>query len=203
MAWEKDINGVVYFWQWLLYTRVIGVVESPTTVTPHTHVIVMSPRCAIGRSWVTRKVVCVHVVAVFQIVHELWVVSHESFTCFTTSAFTLYTYYIELSTGGHTFFLFLRFKCPYHLSCPRLSTSATLTRLGKRQFRIFGQLEYNYNTIFVYTIQYNTIFGQFGMQQPDACTWAGLNNSTILKPSKWRHCDPEHCKKEMKILKRA
>ena len=21
MAWEKDINGVVYFWQWLLYTR--------------------------------------------------------------------------------------------------------------------------------------------------------------------------------------
>ena len=29
---EKDINGVVYFWQWLLYTRVIGVVESPTTV---------------------------------------------------------------------------------------------------------------------------------------------------------------------------
>ena len=98
---------------------------------------------------------------------------------------------------------FLRFKCPYHLSCPRLSTSATLTRLGKRQFRIFGQLEYNYNTIFVYTIQYNTIFGQFGMQQPDACTWAGLNNSTILKPSKWRHCDPEHCKKEMKILKRA
>ena len=86
---------------------------------------------------------------------------------------------------------------------PRLSTSATLTRLGKRQFRIFGQLEYNYNTIFVYTIQYNTIFGQFGMQQPDACTWAGLNNSTILKPSKWRHCDPEHCKKEMKILKRA
>ena len=86
---------------------------------------------------------------------------------------------------------------------PRLSTSATLTRLGKRQFRIFGQLEYNYNTIFVYTIQYNTIFGQFGMQQPDACTWAGLNNSTILKPSKWRHCDPEHCKKEMKISKRA
>ena len=32
MGWEKDINGVVYFWQWLLYTRVIGVVESPTTV---------------------------------------------------------------------------------------------------------------------------------------------------------------------------
>ena len=168
--------------------------------------------CAmIGRSWVTRKVVCVHVVAVFQIVHELWVVSHESFTCFTTSAFTLYTYYIELSTEGHTssfnymifFFLFLRFKCPYHLSFPRLSTSATLTRLGKRQFGIFGQLEYNFNTIFVYTIQYNTIFGQFGMQQPDACAWAGLNNSTILKPSKWRHCDPEHCKKEMKLLKRA
>ena len=216
----------------------------------------------IGRSWVTRKVVCVHVVAVFQIVHELWVVSHESFTCFTTSAFTLYTYYIELSTGGHTFFLFLRFKCPYHLSFPCLSTSATLTRLGKRQFvifeqleynyntifvyspgvanlfsvacqysdiwmhkifgvprqknkertltrlckrqfKIFGQLEYNYNTIFVYTIQYNTIFGQFGMQQPDACTWAGLNNSTILKPSKWRHCDPEHCKKKMKLSKRA
>jgi hypothetical protein len=165
----------------------------------------------IGRSWVTRKVVCVHVVAVFQIVHELWVVSHESFTCFTTSAFTLYTYYIELSTGGPTssfnymilFFLFLRFKCPYHLSFPRLSTSATLTRLGKRQFRIFGQLEYNHNTIFVYTIQYNTIFGQFGMQQPDACTWAGLTNSTILKPSKWRHCDPEHCKKEMRMLKRA
>ena len=98
---------------------------------------------------------------------------------------------------------FLRFKCPYHLSCPRHSTSATLTRLGKRQFRIFGQLEYNYNTIFVYTIQYNTIFGQFGIQQPDACTWAGLNNSTILKPSKWRHCDPEHCKKKMKILKTA
>ena len=86
---------------------------------------------------------------------------------------------------------------------PRLSTSATLTRLGKRQFRIFGQLEYNHNTIFVYTIQYNTIFGQFGMQQPDACTCAGLTNSTILKPSKWRHCDPEHCKKEMRMLKRA
>ena len=32
MAWEKDINGVVYFWQWLLNTHVIGVVESPTTV---------------------------------------------------------------------------------------------------------------------------------------------------------------------------
>ena len=32
MGSEKDINGVVYFWQWLLYTHVIGVVESPTTV---------------------------------------------------------------------------------------------------------------------------------------------------------------------------
>ena len=32
MGWEKDINGVVYFWQWLLNTRVFGVVESPTTV---------------------------------------------------------------------------------------------------------------------------------------------------------------------------
>ena len=32
MGSEKDINGVVYFWQWLLYTRSIGVVESPTTV---------------------------------------------------------------------------------------------------------------------------------------------------------------------------
>ena len=32
MVWEKAINGVVYFWQWLLYTHVIGVVESPTTV---------------------------------------------------------------------------------------------------------------------------------------------------------------------------
>ena len=31
MGWEKDINGVVYFWQWLLNTHVIGVVESPTT----------------------------------------------------------------------------------------------------------------------------------------------------------------------------
>ena len=37
--------------------------------------------------------------------HELWVVSHESFTCFTSSAFTLYTYYIKLSTEGHTVFL--------------------------------------------------------------------------------------------------
>ena len=97
----------------------------------------------------------------------------------------------------------LRFKCLYHLSCPCLITSATLTRLGKRQFGIFVQLEYNYNTIFVYTIQYNTIFGQFGMQQPDACTWAGLNNSTILKPSKWRHCISENYKKKMKILKTA
>ena len=32
MGPEKDINGVVYFWQWLLNTRVFGVVESPTTV---------------------------------------------------------------------------------------------------------------------------------------------------------------------------
>ena len=32
MGSEKDINGVVYFWQWLLNTHVIGVVESPTTV---------------------------------------------------------------------------------------------------------------------------------------------------------------------------
>ena len=32
MGMKKDINGVVYFWQWLLYTHVIGVVESPTTV---------------------------------------------------------------------------------------------------------------------------------------------------------------------------
>ena len=106
----------------------------------------------IGRSWVTRKVVCVHVVAVFQIVHELWVVSHESFTCFTTSAFTLYTYYIELSTGGHTFFLFfaLQMSIPPQLSPPQ------------------------------YISKYN---------------------STILKPSKWRHCDPEHCKKKMKLWK--
>ena len=171
--------------------------------------------CAmIGRSWVTRKVVCVHVVAVFQIVHELWVVSHESFTCFTTSAFTLYTYYIErlyrrtlftpiasdsLQEDTQSSFL-LRFKCPYHLSCPCLSTSATLTRLGKRQFGIFGRI-WNTITIQFAVKQYNiciyntiqTIFGQFGMQQPDACTWAGsLNNSTILKPSKfaWRHCGP-------------
>ena len=32
MGSEKDINGVVYFWQWLLNTHVIRVVESPTTV---------------------------------------------------------------------------------------------------------------------------------------------------------------------------
>ena len=141
----------------------------------------------------------------FAIRNTVWFEKRLSTELYTSNLWRwlLYTYYIELSTGGHTFFLFLRFKCPYHLSCSRLSTSATLTRLGKRQFGIFGQLEYNYNTIFVYTIQYNTIFGQFGMQQPDACTWAGLNNSTILKPSKWRHCDPEHCKKEMKISKRA
>ena len=41
------------------------------------------------------------------------------------------------------------------------------------------------------------------MQQPDACTWAGLNISTILKPSKWRHCDPEHCKKEIETFKKS
>ena len=95
--------------------------------------------CAmIGRSWVTRKVVCVHVVAVFQIVHELWVVSHESFTCFTTSAFTLYTYYIELSTGGHTssfnymilFFLFfaLQMSIPPQLSPPQYISNLNSSR---------------------------------------------------------------------------
>ena len=104
MGWEKDINGVVYFWQWLLYTHVIGVVESPTTVYMRDDWEKLSDEksscacaCRMGQaSWVTRKVVCMHVVAVLRIVHELWVVSHESFTCFTTSAFTLYTYYIEL-----------------------------------------------------------------------------------------------------------
>ena len=114
-AWEKDINGVVYFWQWLLYTHVIGVVESPTTVYMRDDWEKLSDEKSFSShalwlgqaSWVTRKVVCMHVVAVFQIVHELWVVSHESFTCFTTSAFTLYTYYIELSTGGHTVFVSL------------------------------------------------------------------------------------------------
>ena len=132
---------------------------------------------------------------------ELWVTNRSHVLLPLPLLFTPITSN-SLQEDTHSSF-FLRFKCPYHLSCPRLSTSATLTRLGKRQFRIFGQLEYNYNTIFVYTIQYNTIFGQFGMQQPDACSWAGLNDSTILKPSKWRHCDPEHCKKEMKLLKRA
>ena len=132
---------------------------------------------------------------------ELWVTNRSHVLLPLPLLFTPITSN-SLQEDTH-FFFFSRFKCPYHLSCPCLSTSATLTRLGKRQFRIFGRLEYNYNTIFVYTIQYNTIFGQFGMQQPDACTWAGLNNSTILKPSKWRHCDPEHCKKEMKISKRA
>ena len=160
--------------------------------------------CRMGQaSWVTRKVVCMHVVAVFQIVHELWVVSHESFTCFTTSAFTLYTNCIELSTGGHPVFLSfaLQMSIPPQLSLPHYISNLD----SSRQTTIWNictigiQLQYK----FVYTIQYNTIFGQFGMQQPDTCTWAGLNNSTILKPSKWRHCDPEHCKKEMKLLKRA
>ena len=164
----------------------------------------------IGRSWVTRKVVCVHVVAVFQIVHELWVVSHESFTSFTTSAFTLYTYYIELSTGGHTVFhsFALQMSIPPQLSLPQYISKPNSSR-QKTIWNIWTigiQLQYNiciYNTIQYNTIQYNTRFGQFGIQQPDACTWAGLNNCTILEPSKWRHCDPEHCKKKTEILKRA
>ena len=138
---------------------------------------------------------------------ELWVTNRSHVLLPLPSLFTPITSNsLQEDTHSSFFFLFFLF-CASNVHTtsvvPRLSTSATLTRLGKRQFRIFGQLEYNYNTIFVYTIQYNTIFGQFGMQQPDACTWAGLNNSTILKPSKWRHCDPEHCKKKMKILKRA
>ena len=41
------------------------------------------------------------------------VVSHESFTCFTTSAFTFYTYYIKLSTGGHTVSVALQIQYLY------------------------------------------------------------------------------------------
>ena len=104
LAWEKDINGVVYFWD----------SDSSTLTWSESSRVQQRYTCAmIGRSWVTRKVVCVHVVAVFQIVHELWVVSHESFTCFTTSAFTLYTYYIELSTGGHTVSVALQIQYLY------------------------------------------------------------------------------------------
>ena len=97
-------------------------------------------------SWVTKKVVCMHVVAVFQIVHELWVVSHESFTCFTTSAFTLYTYYFELFTGGHTFFL----RCtPQYISNLNSSRQKTIQNI----WTIGIQLQYN---ICIYnTIQYN------------------------------------------------
>ena len=81
-------------------------------------------------SWVTRNVVCVHVVAVFQIVHELWVVSHESFASCTTSAFTLYTYYIELSTGGHTVFLSvaLQMSIPPQLSPPQYISNLNSSR---------------------------------------------------------------------------
>ena len=114
--------------------------------------------CAmIERSWVTRKVVCVHVVAVFQIVHELWVVSHESFTCFTTSAFTLYTYYIELSTGGHTVFhsFALQMSIPPQLSLPQYISNLYSSR-QKTIWNIWTigiQLQYN---ICIYnTIQYN------------------------------------------------
>ena len=86
---------------------------------------------------------------------------------------------------------------------PCLSTSATLTRLGKRQFRIFGQLEYNYNTIFVYTIQYNTYLDNLECSNRMLVPELDLIIAAILKPSNWRHCDPEQCKKEMKLLKRA
>ena len=169
MGWEKDINGVVYFWQWLLNTRVFGVVESPTTVymrddcvhvddCVHAHACMSSCACRMGQaSWVTRKVVCMRVVAVFQIVHELWVVSHESFTCFTTSAFTLYTNCIGLSTGGHTVFLSfaLQMSIPPQLSLPHYISNLN----SSRQKTIWNictigiQLQYN---ICIYnTIQYN------------------------------------------------
>ena len=123
---------------------------------------------------------------------ELWVTNRSHVLLPVPLLFTPITSN-SLQEDTQSCFL-LRFKCPCHLSCPCLCcTSASLTRLGRKQFGIFGQLEYNYNTI----------FRRFGIQQPDACTWAVHNDSTIVKPSKWRHCDREHCKKKMKILKRA
>ena len=198
MAWEKDINGVVYFWQWLLYTRVFGVVESPTTVYMRDDWEKLSDEKSLRAcrrvhvawdklvEW--REKFCMRVVAVFQIVHELWVVSHESFTCFTTSAFTLYTNCIELSTGGHTVFLSfaLQMSIPPQLSLPHYISNLN----SSRQKTIWNicTIGNNYNTIFVYTI--NTIQYLEIWNAANACTWAGLNNSTILKPSKlWRHCD--------------
>ena len=55
------------------------------------------------------KYICVHVVAVFQIVHELWVVGYESFTCFTHLCFYVFTPITSNSLQEDTQFL-LRFK---------------------------------------------------------------------------------------------
>ena len=149
-------------------------------------------------SWVTRKVVCMHVVAVFQIVHELWVVSHESFTCFTTSAFTLYTYYIELSTEGHTVFLFNWNTITIQYFYIQYNTIQYLDNLECSNRMLVPELDLiiagSWNRQNDVTVTLNIArkkwkfwkkrslrvqtsckdFDQIGIQQPDACTWAEL-----------------------------
>ena len=80
-------------------------------------------------SWVTRKVVCMHVVAVLRIVHELWVVSHESFTCFTTSAFTLHLLHRTLYRRTHILpFFALQMSIPPQLSPPQYISNLNSSR---------------------------------------------------------------------------
>ena len=144
---EKAINGVVYFWQWLLYTRVFGVVESPTTVYMRDDWEKLSDeKCSLracrrripNRS---RVVSCES-----RIVHMLY------YLCL----YSLY-YYIELFTGGHTVFIssMLQMSIPPQFSLPQYISNLDSSR-QKTIWNIWAigiQLQYN---IYIYnTLQYN------------------------------------------------
>ena len=141
-VWEKDINGVVYFWQWLLYTRVIGVVESPTTVYMRDDWEKLSDEKSSLRACRRR------------IPNRSRVVSCESRIVHMFYYLCLYSLHLLHRT------LYRRtHSLPFFCASNVYTTSvvpAYIARLCKRQFGIFGQLEYNlqYNICIYNTIQY-------------------------------------------------
>ena len=172
MAWEKDINGVVYFWQWLLYTHVIGVVESPTTVYMRDDWEKLSDEKSSLRACRRR------------IPNRSRVVSCESRIVHMFYYLCLYSLHLlhrTLYRRTHILPFFLRFKCPYHLSCPRLSTSASIiARSWNRQNDVtvtlnIARKKWNFWKERSLRVQTSCKdFDQIGIQQPDACTWAEL-----------------------------
>ena len=197
MGSEKDINGVVYFWQWLLYTHVIGVVESPTTVYMRDDWEKLSDEKSSLRACRRRIPNRSRVVSCeSRIVHMFYYLCLYSLHLLHR---TLYrrTHILPLFCASlsfnykrqwfYTIFLFfaLQMSIPPQLSPPQYISKSSRQKSMLEYLDNWNTIT---NTIFVYwqynTIQYLQECNRSECRQPDACTWAGLIIVTIYETVK-------------------